>query len=183
MWGADALTVNPYLGADTLQPFVDVAVERNAGLYVLVRTSNPGAGDFQDRVTDGAPLYRGVANVVEALAAQTASADGLGIVGAVVGATWPQELAELRAAMPHTPLLVPGYGSQGAGAADVAAAFREDGLGAVVNSSRGILFASSREPYLSRFGSGQWEQAVEAATQAMIVDLATQTPAGILRKS
>ncbi len=183
VWGADALTISPYLGADTLQPFVDVALERAAGLYVLVRTSNPGAGTFQDRLTEGSPLYRGVASVVEELALQTCGGDGFAAVGAVVGATWPSELAELRAAMPHAPLLVPGYGSQGAGAADVSAAFRDDGLGALVNSSRGILFAYDREPYRSQFQPTQWEQAVEAATREMIADLATHTPAGALRNA
>ncbi len=180
-WGADALTVNPYLGVDTLQPFVDIAVERGAGLYVLVRTSNPGAGTFQDRRCEGEPLYETVARAVEALAAQTAAEDALGPVGAVVGATYPAELAELRALMPHVPLLVPGYGSQGGTAADVAAAFQPDGQGAVVNSSRGVIFAYEKEPYRSRYGPEDWERAVEDAARAMIDDLAAHTPAGALR--
>ncbi len=180
-WGADALTVNPYLGIDTLQPFVDVAVERGAGLYVLVRTSNPGAGTFQDRRCDGEPLYETVARAVESLAAQTAAGDALGPVGAVVGATYPDELAELRALMPHVPLLVPGYGSQGGTAADVAAAFQPDGHGAVVNSSRGVIFAYEKEPYRSRYRPEEWERAVEEAARAMIGDLAKHTPAAALR--
>ncbi len=180
-WGADALTVNPYLGVDTLQPFVDVAVERGAGLYVLVRTSNPGAGTFQDRRCDGEPLYETVARAVESLAAQTAAGDAFGPVGAVVGATYPDELAELRALMPHVPLLVPGYGSQGGTAADVAAAFQPDGHGAVVNSSRGVIFAYEKEPYRSRYRPEDWERAVEDAARAMIGDLAEHTPAGSLR--
>ncbi|HUG90181.1 MAG TPA: orotidine-5'-phosphate decarboxylase [Planctomycetaceae bacterium] len=172
-WAADALTVNPYLGRDTLEPFVRVAVERGAGLYVLVRTSNPGAGTFQDRASDGLPLYRHVAQAVEDLALQTADeAGGFGAVGAVVGATWPAELAELRAAMPHAPLLIPGYGTQGGGAADVAAAFRPGGLGAVVNSSRAINFAFRSPPWTEQFGPERWEDAAAAATRAMIADLA-----------
>lgn len=181
-WGADALTVNPYLGADTLEPFVKVAAERGAGIYVLVRTSNPGAGTFQDRRADELPMYRHVARVVEDLALRTAEGGDFGAVGAVVGATYPQELAELRAAMPHAPLLIPGYGSQGGAAADVAAGFTSKGLGAVVNNSRGIDFAYRNEPYASQFGPDRWEDATAAATRAMIADLAAHTPAGVLQR-
>jgi orotidine-5'-phosphate decarboxylase len=179
-FAADALTVNPYLGEDTLDPFVRLAQERGAGIYVLVRTSNKGAGVFQDRVADAQPIYRHVAGVVEKLAASTAGTDAYGCVGAVVGATYPRELRELRGAMPHAPLLVPGFGSQGGTAADVAAAFGEDGLGALVNNSRGINFAHAREPYREAFGDEKWEQAVEAATKEMIAELARHTPAGKL---
>lgn len=176
-WGADALTVNPYMGDDTLQPFVDVAAERGAGLYVLVRTSNPGSAKFQNRQTDGQSLYQSVAEVVESLSVRTSEGRDFGPIGAVVGATYPAELAELRAAMPHVPLLVPGYGSQGGTSADVAAAFHDDGLGAVVNSSRGIIFAHTKAPYASRFDEADWEQAVEAATRDMIADLRMHTSA------
>jgi orotidine-5'-phosphate decarboxylase len=178
-WHADALTVNPYLGRDTLEPFVKVAVERGAGIYVLVKTSNPGSASFQDRQADGKTIYRHVAEVVEELAEQTAD-DGFGCVGAVVGATYPHELAELRAAMPQAPLLVPGYGSQGGAATDVAAAFTPMGLGALVNNSRGINFAHRTAPYADQFGPRQWEAAAEAATRRMIADLAEFTPAGSL---
>lgn len=174
---ADALTVNPFLGPDTLQPFVDVAVKRGAGIYVLVRTSNPQAGRFQDRQGDAVPLYRDVGSVVEELTNATRGDEPFGPIGAVVGATCPEELAELRAAMPHVPFLVPGYGSQGGTAADVAAAFTPEGLGALVNSSRGINFAHTREPYAEQFGEARWQEAVEAATRAMIADLAEHTPA------
>lgn len=179
-WGADALTVNPFLGPDTLEPFVQVAEERSAGLYVLVRTSNPGAGRFQDREGDAVALYRDLGGVVEELADRTRGGEPFGFVGAVVGATRPEELGELRQAMPHVPLLVPGYGSQGGNASDVAAAFTPDGLGAVVNSSRNINFAHSREPYASEFGESRWREAVEAAAREMIADLAAHTPAGRL---
>jgi orotidine-5'-phosphate decarboxylase len=182
-WGADALTVNPYLGRDTLEPFVRVAVERGAGIYVLVRTSNSGAGTFQGQSGENSPLYLRVAAVVEELAEATARGADYGAVGAVVGATFPQELVELRAAMPHAPLLIPGYGAQGGTARDIAGAFDENGLGAVVNSSRGILFALEREKYASRFAPADWERAVEAATRDMIADLATHTPARQLAKS
>ncbi len=179
-WHADALTVNPYLGRDTLEPFVKVAVERGAGIYVLVKTSNPGSASFQDRHADGQTIYRHVAQVVEVLAEQTAEESGFGCVGAVVGATYPHELAELRAAMPHAPLLVPGYGSQGGAAADVAAAFTLTGMGALVNNSRGINFAYRAASYADQFGPRQWEAAAEAATRRMIADLAEFTPAGSL---
>jgi orotidine-5'-phosphate decarboxylase len=182
-FAADAVTVNPYLGRDTLEPFLRLAGERGAGIYVLTRTSNPGAGAFQDRMSEGRPMYRHVAEMVESLAAQTAGSERYGAVGAVVGATYPRELSELRAAMSHAPLLVPGYGSQGGQAADVAAAFDERGLGAVVNNARGINFAHSREPYRSRFGEANWEQAVEAATKEMISQLAEHTPAVWPRRS
>ena len=150
-WHADALTVNPYLGSDTLEPFVRVAQERGAGIYVLVKTSNPGSASCQDRMADGKTIYHHVADVVEQLSAKTIE-DGYGIVGAVVGATYPQELAELRAAMPHVPLLVPGYGTQGGAAADVVAAFANDGLGAIVNNSRGINFAFKTKQFADEFG-------------------------------
>jgi orotidine-5'-phosphate decarboxylase len=171
-WGADALTINPYMGTDTLQPFIELAQSRGAGLYVLVRTSNPGAKDFQDRRDNGTTLYQHVAEAVEHLSTESRGAGGYGFLGAVVGATYPAELAELRQAMPSVPLLVPGYGSQGGTSADVAAAFDSDGLGAVVNSSRGIIFAWERKEYRDLFGPQRWEEAVEAATKAMIADLA-----------
>jgi orotidine-5'-phosphate decarboxylase len=181
-WGADALTVNPYLGRDTLEPFVRVALERGAGVYVLVRTSNPGAGTFQDvQDRDGDPLYRKVAAMVQELADATRQNCAYGAVGAVVGATYPQELAELRQAMPRAPLLIPGYGAQGGAAAQIVSAFDAEGQGAVVNSSRGIIFAIERKEYRERFSSDHWERAVEAATCDMIADLAEHTPAGRLR--
>ena len=133
------------------------------------------------RVTDGTPLYRHVARIVEDLSLATLSqsstpGDDFGCVGAVVGATYPQELAELREVMPHVPLLIPGYGAQGGAAADVTSGFRADGFSALINSSRAINFAHTREPYRSQFGAERWEQAVEAATREMIAELAKHTP-------
>ncbi|MBN1394098.1 MAG: orotidine-5'-phosphate decarboxylase [Pirellulales bacterium] len=171
VWGADAATVSPYLGDDSLRPFIDVAVERGAGIFVLVKTSNPGGKMLQDLVADGKPLYRHVAEYVERQAVETISQCGYGAVGAVVGATYPEQLAELRAAMPHTTFLVPGFGSQGGTARDVAAAFDSQGRGAVVNNSRGIIFAHAAKPYAERFGSARWQEAVEAATREMIEQL------------
>ncbi len=171
-WGADALTVSPYLGEDSLTPFVDVARERGAGIFVLVKTSNPGGGLLQDRVAEGQTIYRRVADLVERLSIETAGESGYGVVGAVCGATYPQQLAELRAAMPHTWFLVPGFGSQGGAAADVAPGFDARGLGAVINNSRGLIFAHARQDYAERFGPDQWQDAVAAATREMIEQLA-----------
>lgn len=180
VWQADALTVSPYLGADSLAPFVDVAVERGAGLFVLVKTSNPGGGQFQDLIADGRPVYGRIADFVEELARNTFGAHGYGSVGAVVGATYPEQLGELRAAMSSAWLLVPGYGSQGATARDVAVGFDDDGLGAVVNNSRGIIFAHSRRGFAERFGPSRWQEAVAAATSEMIDELRSETSAGRL---
>lgn len=180
-WGADALTVSPYLGDDSLRPFIDVAVERAAGIFVLVKTSNPGGRMLQDLVADGRPIYGHVAEYVEGQAVKTAGDCGYGAVGAVVGATYPAQLAELRAEMPHTWFLVPGYGSQGGTARDVAAAFDSQGGGAIVNNSRGIIFAHTVKPYSERFGAGRWQEAVEAATRDMIEQLRRDTPAGKLQ--
>ena len=179
-WGADAMTVSPYLGDDSLEPFVRVASDRGAGLFVLVKTSNPGGGLFQDLLADGQPVYRHVARQVEKLAEQTAGQGGYGAVGAVVGATYPEQLQQLRAEMPHAWFLVPGFGAQGASAGDVAGAFDPQGLGAIVNSSRGIIFAYRREEYAARFGASRWQEAVEAATRTMIDQLRADTPAARL---
>jgi orotidine-5'-phosphate decarboxylase len=178
-WGADALTVNPYLGRDTLEPFVKVAKERGAGIYVLVKTSNPGSATLQDQQANGMPIYQHVARMVEELSLETVE-EGYGCIGAVVGATYPRELAELRAVMPHVPLLIPGYGSQGGAALDVVGAFHPNGYGALVNNSRGINFAYKSTEFAEQFGPKRWEAAAEAATKQMIADLAKQTPAGKL---
>ena len=179
-WGADALTVSPYLGEDSLTPFVEVAEQRGAGVFVLVKTSNPGGGLFQDIEDDNGAVYQHVARHVESLNAAKAGASGYGSVGAVVGATYPAQLAELRSVMPHAWFLVPGYGAQGGTAADVAGAFDADGLGAIVNNSRGIIFAHAKPPYRERCGATKWEAAVEAATHDMIASLRAETPAGKL---
>jgi orotidine-5'-phosphate decarboxylase len=179
-WGADAVTVNPYLGDDALAPFVEVAVERGAAAFVLVKTSNPGGRLFQDLVCEGRAAYQHVGAHVEELARQTAGTGRYGAVGAVVGATYPEQLAQLRSEMPHTWFLVPGFGAQGAGARDVAGAFDQQGTGALINNSRGIIFACRRPEYAGRFGPSRWQEAVEAATRDMIEQLRTETPAGRL---
>jgi orotidine-5'-phosphate decarboxylase len=161
---ADALTVNPYLGRDAVVPFITAARGNGRGLFVLVRTSNAGAGLFQDLVCDGRPVYQHVADAVAAWNAECLGGCGLGDVGAVVGATHRAELKLLRERLPGVWFLVPGYGAQGGTAADVRAAFRGDGLGAVVNSSRGVTF-----PFQPN--DTQWEAAIETAARAAASEL------------
>lgn len=179
-WRADALTVSPYLGQDSLSPFVDAARTYDGGVFVLVKTSNPGGALLQDLQCDGRPVYHHVAQQVQRWAEETLGACGYGAVGAVVGATFPRTLAQLREMMPHCWFLVPGFGAQGGLASDVAGAFAADGLGAVVNSSRSIIFAHSRPPYTDRFTSSRWQDAIAAATTDALAELRGQTPAGNL---
>ena len=179
-WDTDAITVNPYLGSDGIAPFIKVAAREGRGLFTLVRTSNASAREFQDLVADGKPLYRHVADRVSAWAAPHRGESGYSLAGAVVGATYPAELAELRAAMPGVIFLVPGYGTQGASGPDVAPAFDEEGLGAIVNNSRALIFAQSRAAFKTRF-AGNWQGAVEAALAEMVDDLAAHTRTAKLR--
>ncbi|KAA1259458.1 Orotidine 5'-phosphate decarboxylase [Rubripirellula obstinata] len=166
-WGGDSLTVSPYLGRDSLEPFVEVCDQRDAGIFVLVKTSNPGGGLFQDRTTDGQTVYQSVAELVREMNEGRVGKCGYGPVGAVVGATYPQQLAEMRAAMPTSWILIPGFGAQGGGADDVKAGFDDQRLGAVVNSSRHIIFAHRRAEYADSMGEDRWQDAVEAATIEM----------------
>lgn len=175
VWGGDALTVSPYLGDDSLEPFVSACVKHAAGIFVLVKTSNPGGKTFQDLTASDKTIFEHVADVVERMASETVGTCGYGAVGAVAGATYPEQLGELRARMPHTWFLVPGFGAQGGGAADVAGAFDERGLGATINSSRGIIFAQRREPYSGRYSDAQWQEAAEAAALDMISALRAET--------
>ncbi len=181
-WGGDALTVSPYLGEDSITPFYEVATRTDSGLFVLVKTSNPGSKTFQDLQADGTKVYLKVAEMVESLAQSSLGLNGYGAVGAVVGATYPEQLSELRGCMPHSWFLVPGFGAQGGTARDVAGAFDPQGLGAVVNNSRGIIFAHRATQYKQRFGEVGWQGAVEAATREMIEQLRVDTPAGQLLK-
>jgi orotidine-5'-phosphate decarboxylase len=169
VWQADALTVNPYLGRDAIEPFLKSARKVNGGIFVLVRTSNPGAKLFQDLDCGGRPLYQHVADAVSAWTRENLSHCGLGDVGAVVGATHPAELVLLRKQLPDVIFLIPGYGAQGGTAADCAPGFRADGLGAIVNSSRGIAACFKPE-------ESKWEAAVEAATRSTIAALRQATP-------
>lgn len=142
----DFATVNPYLGTDGVKPFVDVCKEEKRGIFVLVKTSNPSSGEFQDRLIDGKPLYEHVAEKVVEWGADCMEGD-YSLVGAVVGATYPEEGMRLRKVMPNAYILVPGYGAQGGKGADLVHFFNKDGLGAIVNSSRGIIAAYRQEKY------------------------------------
>lgn len=145
-FGADMLTVNPYLGTDGVKPFVDVCNTYDKGIFVLVKTSNPSSGEFQDLLCDGKPLYEYVAKKVEEWGSLSMDGD-FSNVGAVVGATYPEMAKTLRRWMPHTLFLVPGYGAQGASAKDLRPSFYSDGSGAIVNSSRGIIAAYQSVKY------------------------------------
>lgn len=166
----DMLTVNPYLGSDGVKPFVDACNAYDRGIFVLVKTSNPSSGEFQDRLIDGKPLYERVAEKVVEWG--SLSMDGAwSNVGAVVGATYPKMIAELRDIMPHTFFLIPGYGAQGGTAEDLKSAFDRDGIGAVVNSSRGIIAAWKKDAY-AKYGAEHFADAARAAVLDMKKDLA-----------
>ena len=165
----DFATVNPYLGSDGVKPFMDVCKEEKMGIFVLVKTSNPSSGEFQDRVIDGRPLYELVGEKV-AQWGDELMGDGYSYVGAVVGATYPEMGKVLRKIMPKTFILVPGYGAQGGKGADLVHFFNEDGLGAIVNSSRGIIAAYKQEKY-KEFGAENYADASRAAVKDMIADI------------
>ena len=165
----DFATVNPYLGTDGIKPFVDVCKEENKGLFILVKTSNPSSGEFQDRLIDGRPLYEHVGEKVNEWAMQCMG-DDYSYVGAVVGATYPEMGKVLRKVMPKSFILVPGYGAQGGKAEDLVHFFNEDGLGAIVNSSRGIIAAYAKEEY-AKFGEANFADASRQAAIDMINDI------------
>ena len=145
-FGGDAVTVNGYLGTDGIKPLLEICKNDDKGIFVLVKTSNPSSGELQDRVLDdGMTVYRTMGKMCEGWGSEAMGESGYSSVGAVVGATYTEQLGELRAALPHTFFLVPGYGAQGGGAKDVAPAFDENGRGAIINSSRGIMCAWKKE--------------------------------------
>ncbi|MFP3156042.1 orotidine-5'-phosphate decarboxylase [Lachnospiraceae bacterium ZAX-1] len=165
----DFITVNPYFGTDGIKPFVDVCKEEKKGLFILVKTSNPSSGEFQDRLIDGRPLYEYVGEKV-AQWGEDHMGEDYSYIGAVVGATYPKVGKALRTIMPKSFILVPGYGAQGGAANDLVPYFNEDGLGAIVNSSRGIIAAYQQEAYQS-FGEKNFADAARAAVSAMIADI------------
>lgn len=144
-FGGDALTVNGYLGSDGITPVIKTCLAEDKGMFVLVKTSNPSSGELQDQPMNNETLYREMGNMCERWGESLPGKYGYSGVGAVVGATYPQQLTELRGALEHTFFLVPGYGAQGGGAADVAGAFDSRGLGAIINSSRGLMCAYQKE--------------------------------------
>lgn len=168
----DFATVNPYLGTDGVKPFIDVCKAENKGIFVLVKTSNPSSGEFQDRLIDGRPLYEWVGEQTARWGEELIGKEGYSSVGAVVGATYPEMGKVLRKLMPKTFILVPGYGAQGGKGSDLVPFFNEDGLGAIVNSSRGIIAAYKQEKYAS-FGESGYAQASRKAVEDMIADIRT----------
>ena len=165
----DFATVNPYLGSDGVKPFIDVCKEEKKGLFILVKTSNPSSGEFQDQLINGKPLYELVGEKV-AQWGEDHMGDGYSYIGAVVGATYPEQGEILRKVMPKSYILVPGYGAQGGKGKDLVHFFNEDGLGAIVNSSRGIIAAYKQEAY-AKFGAENFGDASRAAVEAMIADI------------
>ena len=166
----DFATVNPYLGSDGVKPFIDVCKQENKGLFILVKTSKPSRGEFQDQKIDGKPLYELVGEKVAQWGEEHMGESGYSYVGAVVGATYPEQGEILRKVMPKSFILVPGYGAQGGKGKDLVHFFNEDGLGAIVNSSRGIIAAYKQEAY-AKFGAENFGDASRAAVEAMIADI------------
>ena len=168
----DFATVNPYLGSDGVKPFLKVCKEEKKGIFILVKTSNPSSGELQDKLTDGKPVYELVGEQVADWGAECMPESGnYSYVGAVVGATYPEQGRVLRKVMPRTFILVPGYGAQGGKGADLVHFFNEDGLGAIINSSRGIIAAYQQEKY-AKYGAENYAEASRAAVLDMKEDIA-----------
>lgn len=167
----DFVTVNPYLGSDGIKPFLKVCKEEKKGIFILVKTSNPSSGEFQDRLIEGRPLYELVGEKV-AMWGEECMGDTYSYVGAVVGATYPEQGKILRRIMPKAFILVPGYGAQGGKGADLVQFFNKDGLGAIINSSRGIIAAYQQEKYAS-FGEEGYADASRQAVIDMREDIQT----------
>lgn len=167
----DFVTVNPYLGSDGVNPFIDVCKEEKKGLFILVKTSNSSSGEFQDQLIDGKPLYELVGERV-AQWGESCMGEEYSYIGAVVGATYPEMGKALRKIMPKSYILVPGYGAQGGKGKDLVHFFNEDGLGAIVNSSRGIIAAYKQEAY-AKFGPEHFGEASRAAVEAMVADISS----------
>ena len=168
-FGQDFITVNPYLGSDGIRPFIKVCQEENKGLFILVKTSNPSSGEFQDQLTRNRPLYELVAEKV-AQWGEECMGETYSNIGAVIGATYPEIGKALRKIMPKTYILVPGYGAQGGRVEDLVHFFNEDGWGAIVNSSRGIIAAYQNECY-KKYGEENFGAASRAAVADMIKDI------------
>lgn len=144
-FGGDALTVNGYLGSDGIKPLIDACIKYDKGIFILVKTSNPSSGELQDKMIDDLPVYSHMGLMCEEYGKGNIGEYGYSAVGAVVGATYARQLNELRKMLPGTFFLIPGYGAQGGGGKEVAGAFDKNGLGGIVNSSRGIICAYQKQ--------------------------------------
>ena len=169
LFDEDFATVNPYLGSDGVNPFIDICKKEKKGLFILVKTSNPSSGEFQDQLINGRPLYELVGEKVAQWGADCMGNE-YSYIGAVVGATYPEMGKVLRKIMPKSYILVPGYGAQGGKGKDLVHFFNEDGLGAVVNSSRGIIAAYKQEQY-AEFGEANFADASRKAVETMVADI------------
>ena len=168
---SDAVTVNGYLGVDGVLPFLKYCKSAGKGVYILVKTSNPGSGDFQDKILqDGKKVFELVAEKVKEWGQDYIGSSGYSSVGAVVGATWPEEALKLRAIMSTTPFLIPGYGAQGGSGKDAIVSMDKNGLGGIVNSSRGIIFAHRLKEF-EKYAQKDWQTAVRLAAEKMRADL------------
>ena len=176
-WGCDCLTVNPYMGDDTLTPFVDAANRSGSGLFVLAKTSNPGSDWIQAKAENDQPIYHLVADEIQRLSENNLGESGYGNIGAVVGATYPEQLSELRERMPNTLFLIPGFGAQGGTASDVAGGLDEDGLGGLINSSRAVIFAYQQD----RYAKLKWQDAIRQAAVDTVERIADGTSASRLQ--
>jgi orotidine-5'-phosphate decarboxylase len=171
-YNVDMMTVNGYLGSDGIKPFIEACKEFQKGIFVLVKTSNPSSGELQDKkVSDGSTVYETMASMVARLGEELKGDRGYSSIGAVVGATYPKEADKLRNIMPSNIFLVPGYGAQGGTADDVIPCFNKDGYGAIVNSSRGIIYAYDRDPYMSRYEPREFHLASKEAAMDMRDDI------------
>lgn len=171
-FNVDMMTINAYLGSDGIKPFIEVCREFGKGIFILVKTSNPSSGELQNKIiSDGVTVYEKIAQQVAKLGEELIGERGYSSIGAVVGATYPQEAEKLRQIMPSNFFLVPGYGAQGGKADDVVSCFNDDGYGAIVNSSRGIIFAHQREPYSSRYEPEEFYLASKEAALDMREDI------------
>lgn len=168
LWNEDAVTLNPYMGFDGIEPFIDPCNKYDKGLFILVKTSNPSGGEIQDLIADGRPVYEHVSDLVSRWGRLSMGSDGYSRIGAVVGATYKEQGEKLRKNMPHTFFLVPGYGAQGATGADLKGYFDKDGRGCIVNSSRGIIAAYRKN---ERYGDHNFAEAAREAVIKMKYDL------------
>lgn len=171
-FGADAITVNAYLGIDGIKPFINLCEKKGKGIFVLVKTSNPSSGQLQDLIlSDGRTIYEAMADLAEQWGSTTIGECGYSAVGAVVGATYPKQISDLRERMPKTWILVPGYGAQGGTAADVAKAFDKNGLGAVINASRSLMCAWKLEVWKNIYSNEDFDKAARAEAERMRDDI------------
>ncbi len=166
-FSSDAITVNPFLGTDSVQPFIQAAKKYQKGLFILVKTSNPLSGEFQDLTCGEKKLHEIIAERTHEWGKDLVGKGGYSSIGAVVGATFPHELSTLRKIMPAAYFLVPGYGTQGATAKDIACCFNSDGLGAIINASRSILYAYNTSPWKEKYGIGSWKEATRESLMKM----------------